>query len=256
MIPVDTFQTKSSQIYAALKIDITSGVYRPGLHLVRRDLVKRFGVSLSIVNEALGRLGNDGLVETKEMYGTRVVALSTEMLREEFVLREAIERHVVRLLAESGTEDNFEELLAEAQIVDRSIAEKNPDEADVTMKHLEFHLQLARATGYAALEETLMRSSMRALLTTRWMKNQRRLPHPVDFHERLVRVLMDRIPALADQKMKEHLHFADSVEEATLPASDLGGAAAQQGNPEGNRSRQTGRGGGTESADCSQCTDG
>jgi len=212
MIPVDTFQTKSSQIYAALKSDITTGVYKPGLHLVRRDLVKRFGVSLSIVNEALGRLGNDGLVETKEMYGTRVIALSTEMLQEEFVLREAIERHVVRLLAESGTDESFEELLNQAQALDRMTAEKSQDEAKVTMMHLEFHLQLARATGYAALEETLKRSSMRALLTTRWIKNQR-LPHPVDFHEQLIHVIRDRNAALADQKMREHLHFAaDAVE--------------------------------------------
>ena len=82
MIPSDTFQTKSSQIYTTIKQDITTGAYRPGTHLVRRDLVKRFGVSLSIVNEALGRLGSDGLVETKEMYGTRVIALNPAMLRE------------------------------------------------------------------------------------------------------------------------------------------------------------------------------
>ncbi|MSU49383.1 MAG: GntR family transcriptional regulator [Opitutus sp.] len=216
MIPVDTFQTKSSQIYTALKSDITTGVYKPGLHLVRRDLVKRFGVSLSIVNEALGRLGNDGLVETKEMYGTRVIALSTEMLQEEFVLREAIERHVVRLLAENGADESFDELLEQARTLDRLITEKSRDDVEVTMLHLEFHLQLARATGYAALEETLKRSSMRALLTTRWIKNQR-LPHPADFHEQLIRVIMGRNAALADQKMHEHLHFAGSAVEATPP---------------------------------------
>ena len=83
------------------------------------NLVKRFGVSLSIVNEALGRLSHDGLVETKEMYGTRVISLSTETLRDEFVLREAIERHVVRLLAEHAHADVLEELLAEAAKLDR-----------------------------------------------------------------------------------------------------------------------------------------
>ena len=57
----DTFQTKSSRVYGELKRAITAGIYAPGVHLVRRDLVKRFGVSLSIVNEALGRLSNDEL---------------------------------------------------------------------------------------------------------------------------------------------------------------------------------------------------
>lgn len=224
MIPSDTFQTKSSQIYTAIKQDITSGAYKPGTHLVRRDLVKRFAVSLSIVNEALGRLGNDGLVETKEMYGTRVIALSTEMLREEFVLREAIERHVVRLLAAQATPEVLEELLERAQALDRWLAEKGDDEEHGKMLHLDFHLSLARAAGYTSLEETLKRSTTRVLLTTRWIKNQR-IPHPVDFHERLIRAIMTRNPAVADQEMHAHLHFAaDAIEAASRTPSPLSSA--------------------------------
>jgi DNA-binding GntR family transcriptional regulator len=222
MIPSDTFQTKSSQIYTAIKQDITTGTYKPGTHLVRRDLVKRFGVSLSIVNEALGRLGNEGLVETKEMYGTRVIALSTAMLREEFVLREAIERQVVRLLAAQAAPEILGELLELAQALDRWLVEKGDDEEHGKMLHLDFHLSLARATGYALLEETLKRSSTRVLLTMRWMKNQR-IPHPVDFHERLVRAIMTRNPTVADQEMHAHLHFAaDAIEAAARAPGPLG----------------------------------
>lgn len=216
MLPIDTFQTKSSRVYSELKRDITSGAYKPGLHLVRRDLVKRFGVSLSIVNEALSRLSHDGLVETKEMYGTRVISLSTEILRGEFALREAIERHVVRLLAENGTSTVFKELLLEAEILDRCLNEPAGDEARAALLHLEFHLKLARATGHDALEETLKRTSMRALLTTRWITNQK-LPHPVDFHQQLVREIVKRDPQLADRKMHEHLHFADPIRHGNDP---------------------------------------
>jgi GntR family carbon starvation induced transcriptional regulator len=212
MIQDDTFQTKSSLVYAEVKRDITSGAYKPGQHLVRRDLVKRFGVSLSIVNEALGRLGNDGLVETKEMYGTRVIALTDQMLRDELSLREAIERHVARLLAEHGTDEIFKGLLDEARTVDRWMNEVGHDESQGSLLHLEFHLKLARSTGYTSLEETLKRTSIRALLTTRWLKNQR-IPHPIDFHEQLVRTIMKRDPAAADQKMRDHLHFADDAAE-------------------------------------------
>lgn len=210
MIPVDTFQTKTSQIYATLKRDITSGTFKPGVHLVRRDLGKRFGVSLSIVNEAIGRLGNDGLVETKEMYGTRVIALSDEMLREEFVLREAIERQVVHLLALHGSSEILKELLGVATTLDQWLVEKGHEAADGSMLHLEFHFKLAGATGYPVLEETLKRSSIRALLTTRWIKNQS-IPHPADFHQQLVREIMKRDAPAAERKMSEHLHFADPV---------------------------------------------
>jgi DNA-binding GntR family transcriptional regulator len=217
MLSTDRFQTKSSRVYSALRRDITEGTYKPGMHLVRRDMVKRFGVSLSIINEALGRLGNDGLVETKEMYGTRVIALSKATLRDEFVLREAIERHVVRLLAEFGDEETLAVLLEEAKTIDQWMNDAKHDEVQGTTMHLEFHLKLARATGYGALEETLHRTSMRALLTTRWITNQR-IPHPADFHEQLISAVMQRDPSLADLKMREHLHFLDHVT-ADMPSA-------------------------------------
>lgn len=208
-VPVDTFQTKSSRVYGELKQAITSGEYRPGHHLIRRDLVKKFSVSLSIVNEALARLVTDGLVETKEMYGTRVISLDDRSLENESVLREAIERHVARLLAQSATEETFKILLEEARSIDRWMKEFGHDENQGSLLHLEFHLKLARSTGYTMLEETLKRTGIRSLLTTRWLTNQR-LPHPADFHEQLVRTFMQRNPALADQKMHDHLHYGQT----------------------------------------------
>jgi DNA-binding FadR family transcriptional regulator len=59
------------------------------------------------------------------------------------------------------------------------------------------------------VEDTLKRSGIRSLLTTRWLNNQH-TPHPADFHEQLVRVIMKRNPALADQKMHAHLHHGRS----------------------------------------------
>ncbi len=209
-VHADSFQTKSSRVYSELKRMITSGSFQPGEHLVRRTFVKKFGVSLSIVNEALARLANDGLVETKEMYGTRVVHLSEESLLGEFVLREAIERHVVRVLAEQASDDILAVLLEEARSLDTWMTEVNRDEHQGSLLHLEFHLKLARSTGFKSLENTLKRTSIRSLLTTRWIKRQR-APHPADFHEQLVRVIMQRQPAKADEKMRQHLHHGETA---------------------------------------------
>jgi DNA-binding GntR family transcriptional regulator len=217
----NSFQTKSSRVYAELKRDITAGTYRPGEHLVRRDLVKKHGVSLSIVNEALARLSSDGLVETKEMFGTRVISLTDQSLRDEFVLREAIERHVARLLAERGTDEVLKVLLEDARTVDRWMNELGHDEGHGSLLHLEFHLKLARSTGFPSLEENLKWTSMRALLTTRWLKNQR-LPHPDDFHQQLVRAIMKRDAALADKTMRAHLYYAIEYQaKHTAPVAEL-----------------------------------
>lgn len=204
-------QTKSSRVYVDLKRDITAGTYRAGEHLVRRDLVKKYGVSLSIINEALGRLSNDGFVETKEMFGTRVINLTDDSLRDEFALREAIERHVARLLAERASDEVLKGLLEDAKTIDRWMNELGHDEGQGTLLHLDFHLKLARSTAFVSLEETLKRTSMRALLTTRWLKNQR-LPHPKDFHQQLVRAIMKRDAAVADKMMHAHLHYPNEWE--------------------------------------------
>ena len=204
LVPI---QTKSSRVYGELKREITAGTFRPGEHLVRRSLVKRFGVSLSIINEALGRLSGDGLVETTEMIGTRVLSLSEETLRDEFALREAIERHVARLLAERASDELLASLVEDARTLDRWMNELGHDEGHGSLLHLEFHLKLARSAGFASLEESLKRMGMRALLTTRWLKNQR-LPHPADFHQQLVRSMQRRDPEVADRTMREHLYYA------------------------------------------------
>jgi DNA-binding GntR family transcriptional regulator len=206
----DTFQTKSSRVYGELKRGIISGSYKSGEHLVRRDLVKKFGVSLSIVNEALARLSSDGLVETKEMYGTRVVSLSENNLMDEFVLREAVERHVARLMAEHASDEILGVLLEEARSIDAWMNEIDRDQQEGSLLHLEFHLKMARSTGFKSLENTLKRSSIRSLLTTRWLARQK-LPHPADFHQQLVRVMMQRNPVLADQKMRDHLHYGEDM---------------------------------------------
>lgn len=217
----DTFQTKSSRVYGELKRAITSGEFAPGFHLVRRDLVKKYGVSLSIVNEALARLVNDGLVESKEMYGTRVIDLDEASLRNEQVLREAVERHGVRLLAEHASEETLKTLLEEARNIDRWMNDIHHDETRGTLLHLEFHLKLARATGYSTLEDTLKRTSMRALLTSKFIRNQT-VPHPRDFHEQLVRAIMTRNPATADARMQEHLNFSGAAKERRARARKSG----------------------------------
>jgi DNA-binding GntR family transcriptional regulator len=223
MESTNSTQTKSSRVYVDLKRDITAGTYRPGEHLVRRDMVKKYGVSLSIVNEALARLSSDGLVETKEMFGTRVISLTEQSLHDEFALREAIERHAARLLAESASDDVLKVLLEDARTLDRWMNELGHDEGHGSLLHLEFHLKLARSTGYTSLEETLKRTGMRALLTTRWLKAQR-VPHPHDFHQQLIRAIMTRDATVADQTMRAHLHYPNGNQ--TKPSDATAGDVA------------------------------
>lgn len=199
-----TFQTKSSRVYETLKQNITNGDYKPGHHLVRRGLVKEFGVSLSIVNEALARLASDGLVESKEMYGTRVIDLDEHQLQGEFMLREAVERQAVRLLVQNASDGVLETLHKQARKLDAELAAGH--DQDLSLTHFNFHIQMVEAAGFPQLSETLERTGIRSLMTTRWLVNQEQ-PHPPNFHARLVKTVLKRDPVAADAEILRHLHY-------------------------------------------------
>jgi len=54
--------TRTGEVYEALRADILNTQIEPGRRLKIADLSNRFGVSLSVVREALTRLGEQGLV--------------------------------------------------------------------------------------------------------------------------------------------------------------------------------------------------
>ena len=202
-------ETKSARTYRDLHRQITGGNYAPGQNLIRRDLVKKYGVSLSIVNEALARLAGDGLVESRENQSTRVIDLNPQQVRDDAMLREAVERQVVCILVETASDEILNTILQDAQVLDRWIASEGPESS----LHLEFHLKMARATGYPSLEKTLLRTGIRALMTSRWLRNQI-IPHPVDFHEQLIRSFLLRDRMAADAAIRAHLQFGWPMDEA------------------------------------------
>ena len=214
MITADPTLTKSTRVYRELRRDITNGVYKPGEQLVRRTMLKKYSVSLSIVNEALSRLAHDGLVEQGERESARVIEPCEERMYNDLMLREAVERQVVRLLAEKASAETLHGLLLDAQSLDRWIATEG---ANITL-HLEFHLKMARATGYSSLEETLRPLGMRSMLVARWIESQS-LHHPPDFHEALIRVIQMRDPIAADEKMRAHLHYGEEMKKAARAAA-------------------------------------
>ncbi|HEX7008932.1 MAG TPA: GntR family transcriptional regulator, partial [Phycisphaeraceae bacterium] len=88
---VDGDATLTNQVYQTLREEILNGQLKPGTRLVRRAVSARLGVSRMPVADALVRLEQDGLVESRPMIGARVVPLTPQRLRDDQVMREALE---------------------------------------------------------------------------------------------------------------------------------------------------------------------
>ena len=199
------FQTLKGRVCQTLRQEIISGKTPPGTRLVRRTISKRLGVSPIPVIEALHQLEQDGLVESEPMFGHRVRVLTADAMRNDHVLREAIECQSARLCAEHATTQQLEELARQAEELD-GLMVSDPGGQTHAEKHLNFHLTIARNTGYSALGDTLEKLWFRRLMVLNTL-NAAALGLPGKWHAQLVKSISSRNPDEAEKAMRKHVLF-------------------------------------------------
>jgi DNA-binding GntR family transcriptional regulator len=85
-----------------LRAEIYDGVLWPGTRLLPNELGTRFGVSLSVMREAMGALAAEGLVRIERNRGFHVTALSPEHLADLTFARKVNEGAALRLSLAAG----------------------------------------------------------------------------------------------------------------------------------------------------------
>lgn len=84
------------EVYASVRTELLTGQLEPGAKLRLGDFVARFGVSLSVVREAMTRLSEQGLVQSSPQRGFWVTPLSVEDLTDLTRARVLIETLALR----------------------------------------------------------------------------------------------------------------------------------------------------------------
>jgi DNA-binding GntR family transcriptional regulator len=95
-------KTHSEEVYASLRTELLSGTFLPGSKLRLAGLGTRYGVSLSVVREAMTRLAGEGLVRALPQRGFCVTPLSVEDLLDLTRARVLIETSVLRESIDQG----------------------------------------------------------------------------------------------------------------------------------------------------------
>jgi DNA-binding GntR family transcriptional regulator len=96
--------------YRILRDAIIKGELAPGTVIRDAELAERVGLSRTPVREALTRLANDGLVETKPHSWTRVTPLSLREVRDALVVVRAMHELAVRLAVPVMTERHHQRM--------------------------------------------------------------------------------------------------------------------------------------------------
>lgn len=202
----------ADEAYLAIREDILRGQLGPGMPLSRRRLARRLGMSVAPVTDALHRLEQDGLVETRARAGTRVRVPTAIDVRELYELREALETQSARLFAQRATPPQRQELRRSAEQVDVLFSRLATSGDDpefrfaVHSQHVQLHMRIAELAGSRRLTQMIERNHV---LILNWLFDVtgRRTALPPGFHARLADALNAGDPEKADAAMRSHVRY-------------------------------------------------
>lgn len=156
--PLVSQVTMPERVTAALLELIRSGTYPAKSRLPSEtEMAEQFGVSRTVIREAVSRLKSEGLVESRQGSGVFVRELSLDTpfridptvvdsicsVLEVVELRRGLEAEIAALAAERRTKEQLADIKNKLLAIDSDVAAGN-DGVDADM---EFHRCVARATG-------------------------------------------------------------------------------------------------------------
>ena len=171
-----------------LRDQILINQLKPGERLIADDLALTFGVSRSMIREALLLLATEGFINIVPRKGTFVTQMSAKQANDLFEVRLLLEGQVASLAAERRTTENLRELRETANRGMATALAGNVDQLPAL--NTRFHNLLADTADNDYLTETLSRLSN----IIQWVYSRRIIERSTD-------------------SWKEHLRIVDAIEQ-------------------------------------------
>ena len=202
--------TLSSKVYETVKEKIISGEIAQGSKITEDGLSKEFGISRGPLREALRQLESDRLINRIPHAGIRVVTLTRDLMKDVYVMREALEGMSARLAAENMTEKEVEELFSLLNTHEKEIHKEQGKLYFQNEGDLDFHYKIAEASNNNWLRDLLTGELYQLLRVSRHQTSQiPNRPHKALAEHRNIAVAIEnRDPELAEILMRRHISGA------------------------------------------------
>lgn len=102
MKPSPVGKTLTDEVYDRIKADLLSGAFAPGVALLTRELLARYGCGISPLREALARLVGESFLDSSRHRGVRVPLPSPGDLDDLYRIRLVLETEALSLAIEHG----------------------------------------------------------------------------------------------------------------------------------------------------------
>lgn len=214
--------TATDRVYHGIYQAIVEHRLAPGLRLREEELAESFGVSRTVVRQALQRLAADQVIELRHNHGAQVPHPDLTQADAVFSARQVVECDIARHLAGRLRPEQLAAL--RTLVAAEAAARQRGDTGTAVRLSGQFHRELAALGGNPVflrwIDELLPITSLLIVL-------YQRRGHPgcvAHRHEELVEVLASGPPARAATEMRRHLQeLARSLQDgpAAAPLRDV-----------------------------------
>lgn len=193
----------------------------PGAKLAEQKLADHFGVSRTLVRQALFQLSQNKLIRLEPARGAFVAAPSVDEARQVFAVRRMLEAEMTRAFMLQATPDNIATLRTHVAQERQAVASEDvPGRTELLG---DFHVRMAELMGNTVLAQILGELISRCALITLMYQSRHEAEHSTDEHEAIVNAIAQGDTALAVHLMNEHLDHVEAslTYERKIPSHDV-----------------------------------
>ena len=190
-------------IVAAITAAIIEHRLAPGAKLTEQKIASIYGVSRTIVRQALFQLSRDHLIALEPSRGAFVASPSVEEARQVFSVRRMLEQHLVEEFCAKATSADFRAL--RAHMKQEQTVVKRIDVQGRTRLLGDFHVLMAERIGNRVLAQILSELISRCALITLMYQSSRAAEHSSDEHLEILQAMEARDVERAKALMEAHL---------------------------------------------------
>ena len=198
----------------------------PGTKLAEQKLADHFGVSRTLVRQALIQLAQNRLIRLEPARGAFVAAPSVEEAQQVFAVRRMLEAEMTRAFVQQVTPAKIKALRDHVNQEKRAV--ESQDVPGRTELLGDFHVRMAELMGNQVLAELLRELISRCALITLMYQSTHAAEHSNEEHAEIVKALAAKDEDRAVSLMQNHLLHVEKglTFDRKIPANALSLALA------------------------------
>ena len=213
--------TATRSIVDAMTKAIVEHRLHPGTKLAEQKLADHFGVSRTLVRQALFQLAQKRLIRMEPARGAFVATPSSEEARQVFAVRRMLEAEMTRNFVRHVTPAQIKAL--KDHVTQEKAAVSSGDVAGRTDLLGDFHVRMAELMNNQVLAQMLGELISRCALITLMYQSTHAAEHSAEEHEVIIKAIAAKDEELAVRLMDEHLrHVEENLTlDRKVPSNDI-----------------------------------